>query len=133
METTLCAMAIVLVFANLGGKAMGDQIQVRIQNQLGEAMNIKIHCQTREKDLGSKVIAKGEEIEWRTISTKQGLPYYCDVEWNEGNGFRFKAFSSSKGGRCQSECFWGIREGGPLLLNQHKGTWDLMPFNPLPV
>ncbi|KAK6922273.1 Plant self-incompatibility S1 [Dillenia turbinata] len=133
MKSALCAIAFVLVLANLGGKAMGEQIHVRIQNQLGEAMNIKIHCQTREKDLGSKVIAKGEEIEWRTLSGKQGLPYYCDVEWNEGNGFHFKAFSPADGRRCQSECLWRIREGGPLLLNQRKGTWDLMPFNPLPV
>ncbi|KAL9665936.1 hypothetical protein QQ045_000257 [Rhodiola kirilowii] len=135
MFSALLALSFFVTFS-YAAVAEPTELHVRIKNDLGDNMKIKVHCSAGDQSLGTQTIVKGMAIEWKVdpSQVKTSSPYFCDVEWNEIEGFHFEAFSdaSMKAQKCLSFCSWHITEAGPLLQNQKTGVWEAMPYRPLP-
>uniref|UniRef100_A0A7N0TF11 S-protein homolog n=1 Tax=Kalanchoe fedtschenkoi TaxID=63787 RepID=A0A7N0TF11_KALFE len=134
---TLCFFVMFTYAAAVAAPPPPSSLQVRIKNDLGGNMKIKVHCRAGDQSLGTQTIVKGMAIEWKVdpSQVQRSSPYLCDVEWNETEGFHFEAFPEAAGRKeqtCQSFCSWHITEDGPLLQNQKTGAWEAMPYRPLP-
>ncbi|KAF6163452.1 hypothetical protein GIB67_029301 [Kingdonia uniflora] len=108
------------------------KVHVTITNRLQDEKSVSIQCQCGDDDLGIHTIKNGGQIDWRFSYTIFGSTLvYCDVEWDEGKGYRFDVYSYQRdyyGGRCRSECTWMITENFPLCLHQRTGIWEGLPF-----
>uniref|UniRef100_A0A7N0T5Z3 S-protein homolog n=1 Tax=Kalanchoe fedtschenkoi TaxID=63787 RepID=A0A7N0T5Z3_KALFE len=134
-----CALLALCFFAMFTYAAVvaPSSLRVRIKNDLGDSMKIKVRCRAGAQSLGTQTIVKGMAVEWKVdpSQVERSSPYLCDTEWNETGGFHFQAFpdaSRKKEQTCHSFCSWQITEGGPLLQNQKTGVWEVMPYRLLP-
>ncbi|KAL5575025.1 hypothetical protein UlMin_016724 [Ulmus minor] len=105
------------------------KIHVQIANRLGDGQSMRLHCQSKDDDLGVVVLENEQETEWSFGTNFFGTTlFYCDVRWgNLTSWYSFDAYSADRDySRCKTICRWMISHEGMLFgQNEDLGTWEL--------
>lgn len=58
---------------------------VQINNNLGEGLNLTVHCKSGHKDIGIQVIPNGGNYEWSfKVNFLETTLYSCEFDWKPG-------------------------------------------------
>ncbi|KAF7848187.1 hypothetical protein BT93_L2214 [Corymbia citriodora subsp. variegata] len=89
---------------------------VHIINDL--SIDMELHCQSKDDDLGARVLHPGQEqmIRFRMHFFKSTL-FYCDTR-GEGRAKHFDVFVQNRDkNRCGDDCKWSMRDDGIYFSN----------------
>lgn len=99
-----------------------DKYTIHISNELPPNSQLKLHCASKNDDLGNHTLIVGQEYTWSFC--ENFIPntlFYCDATWGSKK-CHFDAFSSAWNGRCShGKCYWEAREDG-FYMSSSKDT-----------
>ncbi|XP_009766249.1 S-protein homolog 2-like [Nicotiana sylvestris] len=94
------------------------RFQVHIIDALPPNSKLILHCQSKDDDLGYKVLHPNEEFSFSFNEKLFGVTlYFCHFWWN-GKDIPFDVFNSKIAGQCgvidpdTLECYWKVQEDG---------------------
>lgn len=90
--------------------------RITVFNNLGQFINLNVHCQSSSEDLAHSTIGFGGRYQFETKSDS----YDCDLSWvsnlNQDSGTFTLYKKSIDDARCpQSWCFWRVDQNGLYL------------------
>ncbi|KEH40409.1 putative plant self-incompatibility S1 [Medicago truncatula] len=91
-----------------------QKVHVYVYNDLPENVDLTLHCQSKDDDLGSHILHHGDNFNWSFGYGffKQTL-FHCSFQWNN----ELHSFNIVESGRDECfDCLWYIRESGPCLV-----------------
>lgn len=100
---------------------------VRIYNELGDGLNLSIHCKSKDDDLGVHVIVNTQDYYWQFKVNFLGTTlFFCRFSWRDNSG----AFDIYKAGRdlyrCPTKCNWQVFQDGIHGLRQADNVTDIL-------
>ncbi|PON66087.1 Self-incompatibility protein [Trema orientale] len=100
------------VQAIIKGKKLGVYLwktTVRIYNKLDNGLQLRVHCKSKDDDLGAHVLANDEFYEWKFRINFSGTTlFFCGLTWTGASG-TFDIFKASRDKkRCTSLCNWRV-------------------------
>ncbi|KAK8593580.1 hypothetical protein V6N13_042850 [Hibiscus sabdariffa] len=89
--------------------------------------NLFMHCKSKNKDLGDRPMAKGQDYTWDTkLNFFRTTLFFCNARWVGRKSRRFDAFDGSRDERrCleyHNSCMWSVRADG-FYLSINNATW----------
>ncbi|GFZ15989.1 hypothetical protein Acr_25g0003980 [Actinidia rufa] len=88
---------------------------VRVTNQLGNGIDLQLHCKSRNDDLGIHVLSNQQFFQWHFRNNVWGTTrFYCYLfskSWNN-------SFDVYYQGMCGAHCNWFVRQNGTCLETQ---------------
>ncbi|XP_043687921.1 S-protein homolog 24-like [Telopea speciosissima] len=69
---------------------------VSITNELGNDLNLNVHCQSNDTDLGKHLLPFDKVYSWNFNVKDQTTVFYCDLEWGNNVHAHFDAFVFSR-------------------------------------
>ena len=131
----LFLMLITLLFMATSCDANGfllDKTHVRITNELGEGIDLSIHCKSSETDLNQTLIHHKQYFEfvfrpyfWGTTQ------FFCWFHWWIVHHY-FDIYVQSRDYIvCKGKCWWVVKSfDGPCMLNPQSKQYDICyPWN----
>lgn len=106
---------------------VSSDVQTVVKNRIGKS--IKLHCRSKDDDLGLHAVQNRGEYRWGFGINFLGTTlFYCDVSWKNLRGYyHFVAYSYKRDwGRCESECVLFITKVGIYGKNKETKHWELM-------
>ena len=102
------------------------KVDLRITNDLGSGLDLNLHCQSDDDDLGTHVLAPDQFFEFRFRPNFWGTTlYFCKFWWG-GESHWFNIYVEKRDtSRCDSKCWWMVGPVGPCLLDRRFGIYDL--------
>ena len=100
------------------GVFIEKKVDLRITNDLGNGLDLNLHCKSQDDDLGVHVLASHQffEFSFRPNFWSSTL-YFCRFWWR-GESHWFDIYVQNRDvGRCSKKCWWMIDPTGPCLLN----------------
>ena len=119
-------------FDTVGGFSfLWQRVFVEVLNDLGQGLDLTIHCKSDDDDLGVQLIKYPDvlfKFNFRPNAKGTNL-FYCTFHWsNEFCCFNIYVFDRDHP-QC-SNCSWKIRPTGPCKLNYVTSQHDLcFPWN----
>lgn len=109
-----------------GGVAVAEKVHASVKNRLGGGRSMKVHCKSKDDDLGEQVVTDGSEFGWDFSANAWGTTlFYCDTEWEQVQLYHFDAYSFERDYvRCESLCAWLVSQEGIYALNNVTGFWE---------
>lgn len=108
------------------------RVHVYVMNSLGGGQCMKLHCRSKDDDLGAVVLEDDQEARWSfSVNVFGTTLFYCKVRWNNSAyWYTFDAYSAGRDDwRCSSECRWVIANGGSLFgYDQETFKWESFPL-----
>lgn len=101
------------VFANF----FTDKFHIHVKNGLSDNQNLlRIHCQSKNDDLGFHDLNVGEEFEWSfRVNFQDTTLYFCHFWWKNLDAsfdtFNF-TFARRFCGTSPNVCYWLVKENG---------------------
>ena len=120
------------IFDSIGGFSfLRHRVFVKTFNDLGQGLDLIVHCKSADDDLGVQLIKYPNglfQFNFRPNANSTTL-FYCKFHWsNEFHWFDIYVFDRDHP-QC-SNCFWKIRPVGPCKLNYASSQYDLcFPWN----
>lgn len=124
-QFTLVLFLTLSFISSLPPSQAGDVFVMRhvhiINNMSGD---LKLHCQSKNNDLGAKILHPGEEqiLRFKVNIWKTTL-FYCLAQ----RPWQFKIFNAFEAHRdelrCGGQCYWSVRDDGFYFSNDDT-TWD---------
>ncbi|XP_010243875.1 PREDICTED: pumilio homolog 15-like [Nelumbo nucifera] len=104
---------------------------VRVANDLGQGLNLTIHCRSHNDDLGLKELPYGFYFEWAFNSNIWGSTvFYCDMGWQQGSGHYDVFVARRDNSRCHYRCWWVARQDGLYALDEQHNVYNFwFPWN----
>ena len=127
VSVSVSMVVMILMVVRLSEPVVGtEEVHASVKNRLGSGRNMKVHCQSKDNDLGEQVVADGGEFGWDFSVNAWGTTlFYCDTEWEQVQDYHFDAYSFERDFvRCQSQCSWLISQEGIYALNNVTGFWE---------
>ncbi|CAK7339001.1 unnamed protein product [Dovyalis caffra] len=97
----------------------GPKYHVHVINGLSSSNVLKVHCQSKDDDLGEHALAASAETSWTFRMNILGTTlFWCGMNWASGHG-SFKVFWRDDDilGRCNyKECFWIAKDDEPSQI-----------------
>lgn len=126
MHGAASIVVLILMVVSLSDPVVTEKVHASVKNRLGSGRNMKVHCQSKDNDLGEQVVTDGSEFGWDFSVNAWGTTlFYCDTEWEKVQGYHFDAYSFERDYvRCESQCAWLISEEGIYALNGITGFWE---------
>lgn len=128
-------LMLLLLFLTMECDAASRKKHVRVTNELGGGLTLKVHCKSEDDDIGLQVLPPNGFFEF---SFSSGLfeitDFYCSFQWP--GGFKwYDIYEDGKDYRECDKCWWVVRttEYGPqpCRLNLSTGKYDICkPWNP---
>jgi hypothetical protein len=104
------------------------QAKVEIFNDLGDGLDLTLHCKSADEDLGVDVIKYPNgffTFDFRLNFWGTTL-YFCGFWWKGAGELRwFDIYDFDRDHPLCSECFWKIRPDGACQLNYDTKQYDL--------
>ncbi|XVF16324.1 hypothetical protein REPUB_Repub10bG0021500 [Reevesia pubescens] len=101
------------------------KIHVQITNDVGEGLDLIVHCRSRDDDLGIQVIAYQNFWEFhfrpKFFSTTQ---FYCSMAWKDAFHW-FDIFINDRDSPKCRVCGWSIKPKGPCRFNKDTNKFDI--------
>ncbi|EEF44293.1 conserved hypothetical protein [Ricinus communis] len=104
---------------------------VKITNDLGPKLGLKLHCKSKNDDLGEQQVPYKGSFSFRFRPNPWGTTrFYCQMKWQ--NIIRwFDIYVDDRDFERCVVCEWRIQASGPCLLNSDTGKFDIcFPWNP---
>lgn len=88
---------------------------VMMVNQLQNGQNLKIHCKSKDNDLGVKVVPPNGwySFKFRPHILEQNTLFFCSFVWS-GETLKYFEVYKEKTEQCY-RCVWLIRNDGPCM------------------
>lgn len=87
---------------------------VTINNTLVGNEDLKIHCKSKEDDLGVHVLKKHETFHWSFwISVFGNTQFFCSFQWGKSPLQYFDMYIENRDWLTCESCNWYIKENGP--------------------
>ncbi|KAB1221735.1 hypothetical protein CJ030_MR2G019962 [Morella rubra] len=111
-----------LVAGQLGFK----RAHVRISNDLSEGVDLKVHCKSKEDDLGEHIVSYGKAYEFNFKPHFFGHSlFFCSFQWQEYQPRWFDIYVFQRDHPRCSLCFWKVVADGICLLDYDTNEYDL--------
>ncbi|KAL9665206.1 hypothetical protein QQ045_020618 [Rhodiola kirilowii] len=98
-----------------------------IQNLMEPANPIRVHCKSKNDDLGEHILIPGGSTSF-SFRANQWTFFWCDVFWN-GKWVTYDAYQHDRDtDRCHSNrcnCKWAISSKGPCFWKKESQKYDL--------
>ncbi|KAF3439480.1 hypothetical protein FNV43_RR17758 [Rhamnella rubrinervis] len=131
----ITVLLLLLVHFGTMSNIIDARVHVYVKNSLGDGQCMRLHCQSKDDDLGTVVLEDDQEARWSFSVNFFGTTlFYCHVNWNtSASWYSFDAYSAERDHRrCNSECHWLISNGGSLLgYDQECSKWEMFPLRTL--
>ncbi|KAF5466192.1 hypothetical protein F2P56_016141 [Juglans regia] len=100
--------------------------RVRISNDLGEGMDLSVHCVSGEDDLGTHLIPyHSGYYEFGFRPNFQGTTlFHCGFQWNDVS-HHFDIYIANRDQKHCTLCLWNIKADHPCMLNEETSKYDL--------
>jgi hypothetical protein len=124
----------IVVGQDIVGQDIGirKRAHVEIFNDLGDGLDLTVHCKSGDDDLGVHVITypKGFfEFDFKPNFLGTTL-YFCGFQWNGSELKWFEIYNFGRDHPQCGDCLWKIRHDGPCQLNYGTKEYDLcFPWN----
>lgn len=127
------AMLSLLLHLGTMSNIIHAKVHVHVKNSLGDGQRMRLHCQSKNDDLGMVVLEDGQEARWSfSVNFFSTTLFYCNVKWNASasSWYSFDAYSAKRDyRRCNSECRWLISDGGSLFgYDERSFKWESFPL-----
>lgn len=124
---------VIVILVLFSFSKINHAIHVHILNMLDDGQSIKLHCRSKDDDIGNFILEQGEAAEWSFSINFWGTTlFYCDMQFSNSSkiSYHFDAFSTERDWeRCYSKCRWIISEKGSLYgYDQQLDQWNLFPL-----
>ncbi|GMI77460.1 hypothetical protein like AT3G24060 [Hibiscus trionum] len=89
--------------------------------------NLFLHCKSKDKDVGDRPMAIGQDYTWDTmINLLQTTLFFCNARWTGRKRITFNAFEAMRDEtRCmkyRNSCMWSVRRDG-IYFSGDNSTW----------
>ncbi|XP_031282305.1 S-protein homolog 29-like [Pistacia vera] len=128
MGKNLAILVMVLILMRITNASIDDipVTTVRIQNDLGDGIHLKIHCKSGDDDLGEKDFASGQFTEWKFTANVflRNTLFFCKMKWNNVEG-SFDVYRYTRDESRCLKCLWSIKKDGAYSYAQHPNQkWE---------
>ena len=101
----------------------GGSSSVNITNNLGQNIDLTLHCKSKDDDLGTHLLHNKGSYGFRfTRNIWKTTLFFCGFRW--GNEFHWFDIYDAKKFDCTKPCLWSIIAKGPCLLNYDTNQYD---------
>lgn len=100
---------------------------VVVMNNLGDGINLFIHCKSKDNDLGPANLANGESKKWHFVNVTGTTLYWCNLKWNNVTK-NFQVYNTAVHAKECTDCERSVKQDGIWFYNQNdqkKETWYL--------
>jgi hypothetical protein len=121
-------------FNIVAGLSSGDLKRARVEifNDLGDGLDLTVHCKSADVDLGVHVIKYPNgffEFDFKPNIWRTTL-YFCGFRWKGSELKWFDIYDFERDHPHCSNCYWKVRPNGPCQLNYSTKKYDLcFPWN----
>ncbi|KAF7849301.1 hypothetical protein BT93_J0986 [Corymbia citriodora subsp. variegata] len=94
-------------------------VHVELVNKLPGGVTLKVHCQSKNDDLGFHDLAPDVkyEFQFRPNTGLRSTLFFCSFQWPDYDG-------------CGHNCSYLIQPNGPCVINWNTGQYDICnPWN----
>ncbi|KAK4263321.1 hypothetical protein QN277_028751 [Acacia crassicarpa] len=101
------------------------QRHASITNDLGQDILLRIHCKSKNDDLGSHDLSFHSTFHWdfKTNALTKNTLFYCYVWWGKVES-SFNAYDAARDDDNCTDCKWSIRTDGAYWYNSESNKWD---------
>jgi len=101
---------------------------VSIVNNLGDNLNVTIHCKSKDNDLGVHLLRNGDSFGWEFNDNIFGTTlFYCSFQWN-GELHWYDIYKSDRDKDACRVCNWGVTKLGPCQFLSDESV-HCFPWN----
>ncbi|KAK9755483.1 hypothetical protein RND81_01G028800 [Saponaria officinalis] len=131
----ILVLALVLVVAQSNNVTNCEFMKyiVHVVNDLPNNEALKVHCKSKDTDLGEHILGTSQEVNWSfRVNVFCTTLYYCDMQWSKAHG-RFNVFEGIDADLTKAcnykDCSWRVRVDGVFLYNvltkyfEHRYKW----------
>ncbi|XP_060669168.1 S-protein homolog 3-like [Ziziphus jujuba] len=120
----LCLVAAGMIIIQGEGQSLMEKV-VRVENDLGDGINLNVHCKSGDSDIGEHDLAKGQYIQWSFNCSWLGTTlFWCSMKWENVQG-SFDVFDFKRDfPLCGFKCWWSIRHDAAYFYVETKDVWE---------
>jgi len=94
--------------------AWAGKVDLTVTNSLEGKENLKIHCKSRDDDLGMRVLHFNESAHWRFgTDIFWRTMFSCSFQWGKSPFFHFNVYDQIRDYDVCRDCQWFIKKHGP--------------------
>ncbi|XP_028775067.1 S-protein homolog 5-like [Neltuma alba] len=107
---------------------------VRITNDLGKGRVLRIHCKSKDDDLGVHYLSFHSTYQWKfkTNALIRNTLFYCYMWWGNNVTGSYDVYRATRDDDKCTDCKWSIRTDGWYWFDSGSGHWHLMYQWPKP-
>ncbi|KAI9177087.1 hypothetical protein LWI28_024352 [Acer negundo] len=122
----LILILIVLLVSTCDAQNPFQKVRVVINNEIGAGIDLKIHCKSKDDDLGEHVIPYGGNYDFKFTPNYFGYTlYFCGFSWQ--NQFHiFDIYETLRDYKiCDKTCPWFVKSEGPCLFDGKESGMNI--------
>ncbi|XP_026458885.1 S-protein homolog 5-like [Papaver somniferum] len=131
VEIVLVYMFVFFLLVQNCSSAVLRYIHVHVVNDLGENIDLKMHCKEKNGFLGDRLLHYKEDYKWQFIGDvfRRKL-YWCWMQWYDSSAGHwvqgdFEFYNAeSYWPICRLNCEWSVRKDGVYRYSHQLRPWD---------
>ncbi|XP_057451209.1 S-protein homolog 29-like [Lotus japonicus] len=101
---------------------------VSVVNNLGDGVNLFIHCRSKNDDLGPYILPNGNHFRWSfKLNFLLTTLFWCNIRWVSGSTTLVKSFdiyyAKRDNQQCIAKCYRSIQPDGVYFYDEFKNIW----------
>ncbi|KAF8394199.1 hypothetical protein HHK36_020406 [Tetracentron sinense] len=123
-------LILVLTLALSQSSVVLSKYHVHIGSDLGEGLELGIHCKSGDDDLGIHWLPYGTNFTWSFNINLWGTTlFYCNFQWEHVTG-HYNIFEAGRDrnrccNACYDNCYWAAKQGGLYFYNYETKNYEL--------
>ncbi|CAL0301784.1 unnamed protein product [Lupinus luteus] len=102
---------------------------VHLKNNLGDGVNLQVHCKSGDDDLGVHNVTHGADYEFQfRVNIFGTTQFFCGLVWNNKLHYIDAYIHKRDKQRCGPDCFWTIKQDQACLYNYHTRSQDCIAY-----
>lgn len=125
--TYILVLLIIQLIVHCEGKGIiPPKCHLRVTNELGNGLDLTVHCKSKDDDLGEQILLSERYFEFVfRPNTWATTLFFCTMQW-QGAYHWFVIYKYSRDVfRCTDQCWWIVKPNGPCLRNSTTGNYDM--------
>lgn len=107
-------------------KSLFPKTRVYVYNNLGNKIELNLHCKSKHDDLGVHVLKNGELFVWKFgVNILSTTRFTCKMGWRNVSGI-FDIYLDSRDSERCNKCVWKVTQNGVRGYSQggfHQQIW----------